>query len=44
MLDRLTPLAHCLRVLVEPVLYRLENMLMLPSRDPPMLSQWCSDF
>jgi hypothetical protein len=30
MLDRLTPLAHFFRVLVEPALDGFENMLMLP--------------
>ncbi len=36
MLDRLAPLAHLFRMLVEPALHRLENMLMLPSGDPPL--------
>ena len=38
MLDRLTPLAHLLRMLVEPALHRLENVLMLPSGDPAFLA------
>src|SRR5665213_3502222 len=38
MLDRLTPLAHLLRMLVEPALHRLENVLMLPSGDPSFLA------
>ncbi len=38
MLDRLAPLAHFLRVLVEPSLYCLKNMLMLPSGDPPLFA------
>ena len=37
-LDRFAPLAHLLRMLVEPALNRLENMLMLPSGDPPLLA------
>jgi hypothetical protein len=32
MLDRLTPLAHFFRMLVEPALNGLENLLMLPTR------------
>jgi hypothetical protein len=31
MLDCLAPLAHLLRMLVEPALHRVENVLMLPS-------------
>ncbi len=38
MLDRLAPLAHLLRMLVEPALHRLENVLMLPSGDPSLLA------
>ena len=38
MLDRLAPLAHFLRMLVEPALHRLENVLMLPSGDPSLLA------
>src|ERR1700693_6249584 len=38
MLDRLAPLAHLLRMLVEPALHRLENVLVLPSGDPPLLA------
>jgi hypothetical protein len=34
MLDRFPPLAHLLRTLVEPALYCLKNMLMLPTGDP----------
>src|SRR5207249_19697 len=30
--------AHLLRMLVEPALHRLENVLMLPSRDPSLLA------
>ena len=41
MLNRLTPLAHLLRMFVEPSLHRLENVLMLPSRDPSFLARWC---
>jgi hypothetical protein len=39
MLDRLAPLAHLLRMLVEPALYCLENMLMLPTADPTLLAR-----
>ena len=38
MLDRFAPLAHLLRMLVEPPLYGFENMLMLPSRDQSFLA------
>src|ERR1019366_2532771 len=38
MLDRLAPLAHLLRMLVEPALHRLENALMFPSGDPSLLA------
>src|SRR5262249_25645013 len=38
MFDRLTPLAHFFRMLVEPALNGLENMLMLPTRDPSLLA------
>ena len=38
MLDGFAPLAHLLRMLVEPALNRLENMLMLPSGDPPLFA------
>src|SRR6516162_11914925 len=38
MLDRLVPLAHFFRVLVEPALDGFENMLMLPTRDPSLLA------
>src|SRR6516162_5447015 len=38
MLDRLTPLAHFFRVLVEPALDGFENMLMLPARNPSLLA------
>src|ERR1700730_6040615 len=37
-LDRLAPLAHFSRMLVEPALNGLENMLMLPTRDPSLLA------
>src|SRR2546427_11908892 len=37
MLDRFAPLAHLLRMLVEPALNGFENVLMLPSCDPPLL-------
>ena len=37
-LDRLAPLAHLLRMLVEPALHRLKNVLMLPSGDPAFLA------
>jgi hypothetical protein len=35
-LDRFAPLAHGLRVFVEPPLHRLEDVLMLPARDPAL--------
>ena len=38
MLNRLAPLAHLHRMLVEPTLYRIENGLMLPSGDPSLLA------
>jgi hypothetical protein len=38
-LDRLTPLTHRLRVLVETTLHRLDDMLVLPSRDPALLAR-----
>jgi hypothetical protein len=37
-LDRLAPLAHLLRMLVEPALNGFKNMLMFPSRDPSFLA------
>jgi hypothetical protein len=37
-LDRLTTLAHLLRMFVEPTLHRVENVLMLPSGDPSLLA------
>ena len=36
-LDRLAPLAHLLRIFIETVLQRLQNVLVLPSRDPSLL-------
>ena len=36
-LDRLTALPHLLRMLIEPALHRLENVLVLPSGDPALL-------
>src|SRR6516162_5657130 len=38
MLDRLAPLAHFLRVLVEPALDGFENMFVLPTRDPSLFA------
>jgi hypothetical protein len=38
MLDRLAPLTLLLGMLVEAVLDDLENMLMLPTRDPALLA------
>jgi len=38
-LDRLAPLAHFSRVLVEPALNGFENMLVLPTRDPSDLAR-----
>jgi hypothetical protein len=37
MLDRLAPLAHLLRMLVEPALHRLKDALMFPSGKPVRL-------
>ena len=36
MLDHLAPLAHLLRMLIEPALHCLEDVLMLPSGDPAL--------
>ena len=36
MLDRLAPRAHGLGVLVEPLLHRLDHLLVLPAGDPPL--------
>jgi hypothetical protein len=33
----LAPLAHLLRMLVEPTLHGFDDVLMLPSRDPSLL-------
>jgi len=38
MLNRLTPLAHFFRMLVEPPLNCLKNLLMLPTRDPSLFA------
>jgi hypothetical protein len=38
MLGRLATLVHSVRVLVEPLLYGLQHMLMLPARDPSVLA------
>ena len=38
MFDRLTSLPHLLRVLIEPALHHLENVLMLPSLDPSLVA------
>jgi hypothetical protein len=37
-LDRFAPLAHSVRVGIEPLLYSLEHMLVLPSGSPPLPS------
>jgi hypothetical protein len=37
MLDCLATLAHGLWVCIKALLHSLEQMLMLPSRDPPLL-------
>ena len=39
MLDGLAPLAHFLRMLVEPLLDGLQNALMFPPRDPVLLAR-----
>ena len=36
--NRLTSLAHLLRVLIGPALYHLDNVLMLPSLDPSFVA------
>ena len=38
MLDRLAPLAHLLRMFVEPPLDGLKNLFVLPARDPMLLA------
>ena len=38
MLHRFAPLAHLLRMLIEPALHRINNVLMLPSGDPSLLA------
>src|SRR6202795_4256023 len=38
MLNRLTSLPHLLRMLVEPALHHLDNVLMLPSLDPSLVA------
>ena len=38
MLNRLTPLAHFFRMLVEPPLNGFEDILMLPTCDPALLA------
>ena len=38
MLGRLTTLAHRVRIVIEALLYGLQQMLMLPARDPPLLA------
>ena len=38
MLNGFAPMAHLLRVLIEPVLHGFEYVLMLPSRDPSLLA------
>jgi hypothetical protein len=38
MLGRLATLAHSVRVLVEPLLYGVPHMLMLPARDASVLA------
>ena len=39
MLDRLTPLAHLLRVLIKPLLDRFQKVFVLPPRDPSLLAR-----
>ena len=38
-LDRLAPLSHGLRVLIEPLLDSLEHMLVLPAADPALFAR-----
>ena len=35
-LDRLAPCSHRIGVSIEPCLHRVEHLLVLPSRDPPL--------
>jgi hypothetical protein len=44
MFGRLTTLAHGLRVLVEALLYRLQDMLMFPAGDPSLLASGAAVF
>src|SRR5262245_65119405 len=44
MLDRLTARAHGIRIFVEPFLYRLDNLLVLPSRDATLSSRRALSF
>ncbi len=44
MFDRLPALAHGLGVPVEPLLHRLQHMLVLPPRDPPFLAGCAARF
>ena len=37
MLDHLAPLTHGPQVQIEPALHRLQHILVLPARDPPLL-------
>src|SRR5262245_63322465 len=39
MLDCLTTRAHGIRILVEPFLHRLDNLLVLPPRDPTLFAR-----
>src|SRR5262249_44697362 len=44
MLDRLTARAHGLRILVEPFLHSLDNLLVLPPRDATLSSRRALSF
>jgi hypothetical protein len=44
MLDRLTPLAHLLRMLIEAALHCFKKGLMLPTGDPPLFARGAFTF
>jgi hypothetical protein len=43
-LDGLATLAHCLRVLIEPLLHGFQNLFMLPAADPALLARRALSF
>jgi hypothetical protein len=44
MLDRLTARAHGIRIFVEPLLYGLDNLLVLPQRDATLFGRRALSF